>query len=270
MKLKTLTILLVGVAVIFSGGAKCGQQQSQSGAMTLDGEGNIYARLGSGELIKMAGPHHCVEARGTVSQEMIACAVYDRSSANSEERLWSRRLEIYRLGGKVTVLETGDLIREWHFWNDGEQIEVVWDSHDAQPVHVLYETETGHVIEKVTEPSDARLLPQWAKDRSQIEDESVPMSPELAVERSRWVAKVLRQIGTIRPGMKRSDLLKVFTTEGGLSFRFQRTYVYPECRYIKVDVRFKSLQPHDKGREEDPGDIIESISKPYLEWSIVD
>jgi hypothetical protein len=39
--------------------------------------------------------------------------------------------------------------------------------------------------------------------------------------------------------MTRSDLLKVFATEGGLSWSTQRTYVYRQCPYIKVDVKFE-------------------------------
>ena len=69
--------------------------------------------------------------------------------------------------------------------------------------------------------------------------------------------------------MRRQDLLKVFTTEGGISTRFQRTYVYSECPYIKVNVRFKAATNESNG-EEDAEDIIESISQPYLEWSVMD
>jgi len=56
-----------------------------------------------------------------------------------------------------------------------------------------------------------------------------------------WISKVLRQIDKIKPGMRRKDLLKGFTTDGALSNRFQRTYVQKECPYIKVDVRFKAV-----------------------------
>ncbi len=71
---------------------------------------------------------------------------------------------------------------------------------------------------------------------------------------------------TVRAGMTRADLLKVFTTEGGLSTTTQRTYVYQQCPYIKVTVRFA---PMAKDRE-DPSDKIIEISRPYLEWTIAD
>lgn len=66
--------------------------------------------------------------------------------------------------------------------------------------------------------------------------------------------------------MTRSDLLKVFTTEGGLSTTSQRTYVYPQCPYIKVDVKFAASSLH----EELPTDKIVEVSRPYLAWSVMD
>jgi len=97
------------------------------------------------------------------------------------------------------------------------------------------------------------------------------MGDDYARERTKWVAKVLRQITKIEPGMKRRDLLKVFTTEGGLSTRFQHTYVYSECPFIKVNVRFKAAANNEgSGVEEEPDDIIESVSQPYLAWSVMD
>jgi hypothetical protein len=97
------------------------------------------------------------------------------------------------------------------------------------------------------------------------------MSTELTQERTKWIAKALRQIGKIEPGMRRKDLLKTFTTEGGLSFRTQQTYVYIECPYIKMDVHFKAVDGGDEaGTNEHLNDIIESISQPYLQWGVYD
>jgi len=60
-------------------------------------------------------------------------------------------------------------------------------------------------------------------------------------EHTEWVAGALRSIQTIRVGMTRSELMKVFTTEGGLEFKdastSRRTYVYRTCPYIKVDAK---------------------------------
>ena len=43
---------------------------------------------------------------------------------------------------------------------------------------------------------------------------------------SEWIAQSLREMETIKVGMTRADLLRVFREEGGLSTRTQRQYVY--------------------------------------------
>lgn len=93
-----------------------------------------------------------------------------------------------------------------------------------------------------------------------------PSDPELNREHTEWIASVLHSVEAIRVGMARSDLLKVFTTEGGLSTTSRRTYVLRQCPYIKVDVRFAAAKPD----QELPTDKIIEISKPYLAWSVFD
>ena len=91
-----------------------------------------------------------------------------------------------------------------------------------------------------------------------------------------WVAQTLQRMQTIRPGMARGDLLKVFTTEGGLSTGLQRTFVSRECPYFKVDVEFQAVGRPDRDEDgrvttvEDSRDIILKISQPYLQFSIKD
>ena len=91
-----------------------------------------------------------------------------------------------------------------------------------------------------------------------------------------WVGESLQQMQTVKPGMTRADLLKVFTTEGGLSTGLSRTYVYRSCPYFKVDVEFDVVgRParDNNGRVtlvESPQDIIKKISRPYLQFSVAD
>ena len=91
-----------------------------------------------------------------------------------------------------------------------------------------------------------------------------------------WVAQTMTRMETIKPGMTRKELLTVFTVEGGLSTGLQRTFVSRDCPYFKVDVEFKAVgrQDLDRGRRvtlvEDSGDIIVKISRPYLQFSILD
>jgi hypothetical protein len=76
--------------------------------------------------------------------------------------------------------------------------------------------------------------------------------------------------------MTRAELLNVFTTEGGLSTGLNRTYVYRKCPYIKVDVEFKPVGRPARDKDgrvtlvEASGDVITKISRPYLEWSVLD
>jgi len=91
-----------------------------------------------------------------------------------------------------------------------------------------------------------------------------------------WVGHALEEMESIKPGMIRDDLLKVFRTEGGLSTAFHRTFVSRDCAYFKVDVELRAVGRPDldrKGRatlEESPSDIIVKISRPYLQYSITD
>src|ERR1700759_3275828 len=89
-----------------------------------------------------------------------------------------------------------------------------------------------------------------------------------ARKHSEWVAKSLKEMQTVKVGMSREELLKVFEGEGGLSTRNHRTYVYRECPYIKVDVDFETVD--DSPFEQDKRDKIVKISKPYLAWSVTD
>jgi len=65
--------------------------------------------------------------------------------------------------------------------------------------------------------------------------------------------------------MTRSDRLKKFTTEGGLSRSSQRAHVYRECPYLKMDVKFAASSES----EELPADKIVEVSRPELAWSVI-
>jgi hypothetical protein len=56
-----------------------------------------------------------------------------------------------------------------------------------------------------------------------------------------WVSESLKQMQTIKAGVTRQDLRKVFTTEGGGSTGLWRRYVFPQCPYFKVDVEFEAV-----------------------------
>jgi hypothetical protein len=89
-------------------------------------------------------------------------------------------------------------------------------------------------------------------------------------EHIKWTANALRSIETIQVGMTRSDLMRIFTTEGGLAFKDETTsrgtYVYRKCPYFKVDVTLAIANP----AVDLPTDTITKISRPYLEWTVAD
>ena len=100
--------------------------------------------------------------------------------------------------------------------------------------------------------------------------------PEISQDHVTWVAQPLKRIQTIKPGMTREALLKVFTTEGGISTGLQRTFVSRDCPYFKVDVEFRTVGRPDRDRDgrvtlvEGGQDIIVKISRAYLQFSILD
>ena len=83
---------------------------------------------------------------------------------------------------------------------------------------------------------------------------------------TKQISAVLMQCQSIKPGMTRAELLKLFGTQGGWSNPTQRTFVYKACPIVKVDVDFSPSDP----KQEQATDIIRSISKPYLAWRQID
>ena len=84
------------------------------------------------------------------------------------------------------------------------------------------------------------------------------------------ITKVLLECQKIKPGMTRAELLKIFTGEGGLFTARHRTFGYRPCWEIKVDVEFDLSNPDQSVVDQEPTDIIKTISKPYLEWGTID
>jgi len=101
-------------------------------------------------------------------------------------------------------------------------------------------------------------------------------SPQKSQGHTEWMANSLKEMQKIKVGMTREDLLKVFTTEGGISTDLNRTYVYRECPYIKVDVEFEPVGRPARDADgrvtlvEANEDVIKNISRPYLAWMVTD
>lgn len=95
-------------------------------------------------------------------------------------------------------------------------------------------------------------------------------------DHTEWVRKILLETEKVRAGSTRAEFNKVFVRQGGLSTGLQATYVYRECPYIKVDVRFAAVGRPERdaqGRvtlEESDADVVREISRPYLDWAVAD
>lgn len=98
---------------------------------------------------------------------------------------------------------------------------------------------------------------------------TIQPSPQIAPNFNDQVAQVIKEIGTIKPGMERTELTRILATEGGISTPNRRTFVHKDCSYIKVDVEFQTVDKTDIP-EEDPRDKVLRISKPYLGWNVID
>src|SRR6266550_4110630 len=81
---------------------------------------------------------------------------------------------------------------------------------------------------------------------------------------TKQISDVLTECKKITAGTTRTELLKVFTTEGGLSTATHRTFVHRRCPYIKVDVDFTLSDAKQSAVDERPTDTVSKISKPYL------
>jgi hypothetical protein len=102
------------------------------------------------------------------------------------------------------------------------------------------------------------------------EPETLPEVRGLDENLTKQMSKALRECQKIKPGMTRAELEKVFTTEGGIWQAKHRIYVYRPCRYIKVEVDFNLSVPEQDVVKPLPTDTISKISRPYLQWTIID
>jgi len=92
-------------------------------------------------------------------------------------------------------------------------------------------------------------------------------------EHKAWLKQVMVKMETIKPGMTRWDVLKVFRTEEGVapiftiggvpstSPGFRETFVSQDCPYFKIDIEFA-------GHDNIPNrDVIVKVSKPYVQFA---
>jgi hypothetical protein len=130
----------------------------------------------------------------------------------------------------------------------------------------LTTTNTNHFLLYLVRDGTSRYAPASGQLDSAADAIRVFADSSEDKNLTQQISDILKECESIKPGMTRADLLKVFTTEGGLSTQIWRTYVHSRCPYIKVDVEFAPTE----SKQERPTDTITKISKPYLGWSIAD
>jgi hypothetical protein len=108
---------------------------------------------------------------------------------------------------------------------------------------------------------------RWVRQLSSLRVE--PNATPYRSKEARWIRENLAELESIKVGMTRDQLLKVFMGEGGISTRTWRHYVYRKCVNVKVDVEFSPVGNTDRYGE-GPEDQITKISKPYLAFMIGD
>jgi Oxidoreductase molybdopterin binding domain len=109
---------------------------------------------------------------------------------------------------------------------------------------------------------------RWVRQLSALRVE--PNETPYGSEQARWIQEVLPELESIKVGMTRGELLKVFMEEGGISGRTRHRYVYRKCGLVKVDVEFAPASEKDNDIRDRPDDRITKISKPYLDYVIID
>jgi hypothetical protein len=216
-----------GVGVIRHGPSERPDRSSKTGRQC-----NIYVASLDGKQIRMGNTSHCAETLFAEDHQTVGCLVEVKGRVqNPEEAPFSLQLEIHGRGGDKRTIEPGARIHEWHFWKDGEAVAVASGMSTNAEHYALYESATGHLVEELPAPPEENMLPQWAKSRTQIDDESVPMSPSLTEERARWLARVLREIQKIQPGMHRRDLIPTSRQKVDFRIAFAGLMYSPNARF---------------------------------------
>jgi hypothetical protein len=82
------------------------------------------------------------------------------------------------------------------------------------------------------------------------------------------VQKALEDYGHLKVGMTRKEIEHRFEPDGGIQFNGSTRYLYVDCPYIKVEIKFKSSSPRSKPFA--PDDISTEISKLFVEYPVAD
>ena len=85
-----------------------------------------------------------------------------------------------------------------------------------------------------------------------------------------WLEERYKEATSIKTGMSRADLLKLFDEDGGLQSIPAGRYVLKSCQLIQIEVKFNSQYGVDYQPMPDRDLKITNVSKPYLERMAID
>jgi hypothetical protein len=84
----------------------------------------------------------------------------------------------------------------------------------------------------------------------------------------KMIQEALQASGNIKMGMSRKEVEDYWLRDGGVQFREETRYMYPNCRYVRVDVKFDLVAPNEV--KDSPGDRVKEVSKPYVAYPTMD
>ena len=91
----------------------------------------------------------CSEAMGTIDGQTTGCLLSRGVGPNGF--LPQFKIELCAKDGRRILLTPGGPIREWWFSHDGHQVTVSFDSAENRVSYALYDSATGHLVDKVGE-----------------------------------------------------------------------------------------------------------------------
>ncbi|HBB94910.1 MAG TPA: hypothetical protein DC054_05925 [Blastocatellia bacterium] len=84
-----------------------------------------------------------------------------------------------------------------------------------------------------------------------------------------WLEERYKEAISIKPGMSRADLIKLFDEDGGVQMSVATRYVLKSCRLIQIEVKFNAYG--DDFRAIPAKDLkIMEVSRPFLQPMALD
>ena len=85
-----------------------------------------------------------------------------------------------------------------------------------------------------------------------------------------WLEERYKEATSIKTGMSRADLLKLFDEDGGLQSIPAGRYVLKSCHLIQIEVKFDTEHGVNYQPTADENLKIVEVSRPYLERMAID